>query len=70
MTTQVAEGLKASIVGIMLSLSSEHSLQVQLGEAISIMAEADFPEKWEGLIEVRLRRVVLEEGGADLGALS
>lgn len=54
----------------MLSLSSEHSLQVQLGEAISIMAEADFPEKWEGLIEVRLRRVVLEEGGADLVALS
>lgn len=67
LTTQVAEGLKASIVGIMLSLSTEPSLQVQLGEAISIMAEADFPDKWQGLIEVRSRvlAVAKEEVGAD-----
>lgn len=36
----------------MISLANEPALQVQIGEAISIMAEADFPEKWEGLIEV------------------
>lgn len=48
-----AEGLKASIVNIMISLSAEPALQVQIGQAISIMAEADFPDQWEGLIDVR-----------------
>lgn len=36
----------------MLSLAHESALQIQIGEAISIMAKADFPENWEGLIEV------------------
>ena len=36
----------------MISLSSEPALQVQIGEAIAIMAEADFPEQWETLIDV------------------
>lgn len=36
----------------MLSLANESALQIQIGEAISIMAKADFPENWEGLIEV------------------
>ena len=37
----------------MIALAPEPSLQVQVGEAISIMAESDFPEKWNGLIDVR-----------------
>lgn len=48
-----AEALKGSIVQIMISLSQEPALQVQIGQAISIMAEADFPDQWEGLIDVR-----------------
>jgi len=36
----------------MISLSSEPALQVQVGEAIAIMAEADFPDNWQGLIDV------------------
>lgn len=38
----------------MISLSAEPALQVQIGQAISIMAEADFPDQWEGLIDVSL----------------
>ncbi|KAK4706174.1 exportin-2 (importin alpha re-exporter), partial [Phenoliferia sp. Uapishka_3] len=51
LTTATAESLKESIVSIMIALASEPSLQVQVGEAISIMAEADFPEQWKGLID-------------------
>ncbi|ORY84121.1 putative importin-alpha export receptor [Leucosporidium creatinivorum] len=51
LTTGTAQGLKDSIVSIMISLSSEPALQVQIGEAIAIMAESDFPEQWESLID-------------------
>jgi exportin-2 (importin alpha re-exporter) len=40
----------------MISLASEPALQVQIGEAIAIMAESDFPEQWESLIDVRILR--------------
>lgn len=40
----------------MISLSAEPSLQVQIGEAISIMAAADFPDQWQNLIDVRVER--------------
>ncbi|GAA5939353.1 importin-alpha export receptor [Sporobolomyces koalae] len=46
-----ADQLKQSVVPIMISLSSEPALQVQVGEAIAIMAEADFPDNWQGLID-------------------
>ena len=36
----------------MIALAPEPSLQVQVGEAISIMAEHDFPDRWNGLIDV------------------
>lgn len=39
----------------MISLSGEQALQVQIGEAIAIMADADFPDQWENLIDVRPR---------------
>lgn len=37
----------------MIALSNEPALQVQIGEAIAIMAESDFPDQWNDLIEVR-----------------
>ncbi|GAA6061481.1 hypothetical protein JCM10212_002560 [Sporobolomyces blumeae] len=46
-----ADQLKQSVVPIMISLSNEPQLQVQVGEAIAIMAEADFPDNWQGLID-------------------
>jgi exportin-2 (importin alpha re-exporter) len=52
LSTDTAESLKSTIVSTMISLSASPNLQVQIGEAIAVMAEADFPDKWEGLIEV------------------
>lgn len=37
----------------MIALSGEPALQVQVGEAIAIMAEADFPDQWQNLVDVR-----------------
>lgn len=41
--------IKLEIVNIMIKLPN--NLQTQLGESISIIAELDFPHKWEGLID-------------------
>ncbi|SCZ88440.1 BZ3500_MvSof-1268-A1-R1_Chr2-1g04412 [Microbotryum saponariae] len=51
LTSSTAEGLKQSVVAIMISLANAPALQVQIGEAIAIMAEADFPDRWENLID-------------------
>lgn len=51
----VANGLKESIVGVMIGLSNEPNLQVQIGEAITIIAQADFPQDWQGLVDVSTR---------------
>ncbi|GAA6039444.1 hypothetical protein JCM8097_009549 [Rhodosporidiobolus ruineniae] len=51
LTTGTATTLKDSVVPVMISLSGEPALQVQIGEAIAVMAEADFPEEWDTLID-------------------
>lgn len=43
--------IKQEIVGLMISVPP--TLQVQLGEAVSIIAESDFHERWDTLIDVR-----------------
>jgi exportin-2 (importin alpha re-exporter) len=55
LTTSTAEALKQSVVSIMITLSGAPALQVQIGEAIAIMAEADFPDRWDNLVDVRFR---------------
>lgn len=45
--------VKAQIVPAMIALSSRPPLQAQLGEAVAIIAEHDFPANWDGLIDVR-----------------
>lgn len=42
--------VKQEIVGLMIT--APPALQVQLGEAISIIAESDFWERWDTLIDV------------------
>lgn len=39
---------------ITLSAKSDKSLRVQVAETVSIIARYDFPERWDGLITVRL----------------
>ena len=45
--------LKAGIVQVMIQLSNSPNLQVQVGEAIAVMAEWDFPLQWGDLVNVR-----------------
>lgn len=42
------DGIKTSIVDFMIQLPP--NLQVQVGEAISVIAESDFPDRWNNLI--------------------
>lgn len=44
--------LKAGIVQVMIQLSNSPNLQVQVGEAIAVMAESDFPLQWGDLVDV------------------
>lgn len=42
--------VKREIIGLMIKVP--YSLQVQLGEAISIIADSDFWERWDTLVDV------------------
>lgn len=46
--TSDVDGIKTSIVDFMIQLPP--NLQVQVGEAISVIAESDFPDRWNNLI--------------------
>lgn len=48
--------IKQEIVGLMISVRP--NLQVQLGEAISIIAESDFFQRWDTLIDVSITRTL------------
>ncbi|KAK7204939.1 Cse1-domain-containing protein [Myxozyma melibiosi] len=49
------EAVKTEIVGLMISLQGP--TQIQLGEAISIMADSDFPDRWTTLIDDLVSRL-------------
>jgi len=46
--------LKNGIVSVMIQLANSPNLQVQVGEAIAVMAQSDFPLEWGDLVNVRL----------------
>jgi exportin-2 (importin alpha re-exporter) len=47
--------LRRELVPAMLALSkpSEAPIRIQVAEAVSLIAELDFPDKWPDLIDVR-----------------
>ncbi|KAK9473666.1 Cse1-domain-containing protein [Dipodascopsis tothii] len=47
--------VKREIVGLMIT--QPPALQVQLGESISIMADSDFPDRWQDLIDDLVSRL-------------
>lgn len=51
--------VKNSVLPVMIALASEPALQVQLSEAIGLIAETDFPEHWGELIDVRNRPLLV-----------
>ena len=48
-------GLRSELTATMLALSnpSEKAIRAQIAEAVSLIAELDFPSKWPDLIDVR-----------------
>lgn len=46
--------IKQELVGLMIS--SPPTIQTQLGEAISLIADSDFWERWDTLTQVRFKR--------------
>ena len=42
---------------IALGTPKTQRLQAQIGEGLSTIASSDFPEKWEGLIDVSYHRL-------------
>lgn len=52
-TPEERTALKDQVVPVMMALAGEPALQVQIGESISLMAETDFPQEWDNLIDVR-----------------
>jgi exportin-2 (importin alpha re-exporter) len=49
--------IKTELIGLMISVPP--SIQTQLGEAISVIADSDFWERWDTLVDVRVVNVWL-----------
>ncbi|KAJ3329009.1 importin-alpha export receptor [Blyttiomyces sp. JEL0837] len=59
--------IKSYIVNLMIS--SPHAIQLQLSEAVYIMAENDFPHNWGNLIGELVSKLTLTDFNANLGVL-
>ncbi|KAI8825582.1 Cse1-domain-containing protein [Fimicolochytrium jonesii] len=64
---QDRDAIKTYIVGLMLSVP--HGIQMQLGEAVSIIADMDFPDSWEGLIPEILSKISPTDFESNAGLL-
>lgn len=59
--------IKSEIVGLMVQLPDQ--LQVQVGEAISLIAESEFPELWPELLDELVNRLTIENLTVNKGVL-
>jgi exportin-2 (importin alpha re-exporter) len=59
--------IKAEIVSLMIALPD--SLQIQIGEAISLIAESEFPDLWSGLIDELVSKLTLDDLVINKGVL-
>lgn len=62
-----AKLIKAEIVGLMISLPD--NLQVQIGEAISLIAESEFPELWPELLDELVSKLSNDDMVTNKGVL-
>ncbi|KAH8683367.1 CAS/CSE protein [Tricladium varicosporioides] len=59
--------IKKELIGLMISVPA--SLQVQLGESISIIAESDFWTRWDTLVDDLVSRLTPDNAKVNLGIL-
>ncbi|KAG9239373.1 CAS/CSE protein [Amylocarpus encephaloides] len=59
--------IKSQLIGLMIS--SPASIQAQLGESISVIAESDFWTRWETLVDDLVSRLTTDNPKVNLGVL-
>lgn len=68
---QISKGdidmIKSEIVGLMIMLPD--TLQIQIGESISLIAESEFPNLWSGLIDELVSKLTLDDLVINKGVL-
>ncbi|RKF55093.1 Importin alpha re-exporter [Golovinomyces cichoracearum] len=62
-----AETIKKELIGLMISVPA--SLQSQLGEAISLIADSDFWTKWDTLVDDLVSRLTTDNPKVNAGVL-
>ena len=51
--------IKSEIIDVMIKLPNQ--LQIQIGEAITLIAESDFPQNWPDLIDILVQKLSLTD---------
>ena len=64
---QDVSAIKTEIIGLMISVPA--GIQTQLGEAISIIADSDFWERWDTLVEDLISRLRQDDLTVNIGVL-
>lgn len=59
--------IKTEIISLMITLPD--SLQIQIGESISLIAESEFPDLWSGLIDELISKLTLDDLQVNKGVL-
>lgn len=59
--------IKAELIGLMVSVPA--NLQAQLGEAISVIADSDFWERWDTLVDDLVSRLTPDNATVNIGVL-
>ncbi|KAF8538224.1 Cse1-domain-containing protein [Trichophaea hybrida] len=67
MPKEDVDAIKREIIGLMISVPA--NLQVQLGEATSIIAESDFFERWDTLVDDLVSRLTPDNTKVNNGVL-
>ncbi|KAG0145573.1 hypothetical protein CROQUDRAFT_671687 [Cronartium quercuum f. sp. fusiforme G11] len=55
-SSNIRISLKQQLIDILISLSNAPNLQIQFQESISIIAQSDFPDQWDDLIDQLVKR--------------
>ncbi|KAH3671814.1 hypothetical protein WICMUC_004532 [Wickerhamomyces mucosus] len=66
--TQDADLIKQEIIPLMISLPN--NLQIQIGEAIAVIADSDFPEKWPTLVDDLVAKLSKDDMITNKGVLT
>ncbi|SCU86398.1 LAMI_0D01904g1_1 [Lachancea mirantina] len=63
-----AEAVKSEIIPLMISLPN--NLQIQIGEAISAIADSDFPQRWHTLLDDLIGKLSVDDMVTNKGVLT